>query len=85
MNNNELLTYDDLMDFESVDYIICLWNCYCDDINMQGDKIFNKGQSWITFNGGMMINLEYSSDVFEYLSIQKMVDWYNQKIIKEAV
>lgn len=85
MNDTNLLNYDDLMDFEDVNYIICLWNCYCEDINMEQDKIFHRDIGWMTLKGGMMITLEYSSDVFEYMSIQKMIDWYNKKIIKEVV
>ena len=99
----EYLFYDDLVDFEDIEFVIRLWNSYCDDMKMYDDKIFNNNEefmnlftpmeiaqkihfgsydlydSWISFDdNGNFYTYNYSSEILRLLSIQEMVDWYNQ-------
>ena len=37
----EYLFYDDLVDFEDIEFVIRLWNMYCDDMNMEDKKIYD--------------------------------------------
>lgn len=99
----EYLFYDDLVDFEDIEFVIRLWNCYCDDIHMYDDKIYNNDEdfmnlftpmevaqkihfgdynyydSWISFDGnGNFLTYAYSSEILRLLSLQEMIDWYNQ-------
>ena len=100
----ELLTYDDLLDFEDVELVLRLWNEYCMDNNMFDDQVYDNDDvfmsqftqmevaqkvyygnydyhdSWITFNGmGNFQTFAFTSELYEYLPLQEMIDWYNQE------
>ena len=62
----EYLFYDDLVDFEDIEFVIRLWNCYCDDIHMYDDKIYNNDEDFMNLFTPMEVAQKIHFGSYDY-------------------